>query len=72
LIDFFFIFGDFFLYAAGSVNLAHGTVSYRIEPQQTIYRSKKYHTIERDFVLETQSSVYRSVPKMHFFPIFNT
>jgi hypothetical protein len=47
--------------------LAHRTL-----PQQTVYRSKKYRTIERDFVLKTQFSVYRSVPKMHFFPVLNT
>jgi hypothetical protein len=43
--------------------LAHRTV-----PQQTVYRSKKYRTIQTELVLKTQFGVNRSVPKMQFFP----
>jgi hypothetical protein len=43
------------------------SVPYRTVQQQTVYRSKKYHTIQTDFVLKTQFGVYRSLPKMHFF-----
>jgi hypothetical protein len=42
--------------------LAHRTV-----PQQIVYRSKKYRTIQKEFMLKTQFSVYRSLPKLHFF-----
>jgi hypothetical protein len=47
--------------------LVHRTVSYIsncIVPQQTVYRSKKYRTMLKIFVLKTQVGVKRSVSKM--------
>jgi hypothetical protein len=44
------------------------TVPYRTVTQQTVYLSKKYRTIQTDFVLKTQFAVNRSVTKIHFFP----
>jgi hypothetical protein len=43
-------------------------VPFRAVPQQTVYRSKKYRTIQTDLVLKTQFCVNRSIPKMHFYP----
>jgi hypothetical protein len=51
-------------------SVPYRTVPYRTVPQQAVYRFKYYRTIQTDFVLKTQFSVYRSVPEMHFFPFF--
>ena len=53
-------------------SVPYRTVPYRTVPQHTVYRSKKKRTIWTDLALKMQFSVYRSVPKMHFIPFFNT